>query len=163
MLEWMSSDEGYYLCGWGVEGVNYVLDDNGVPVTGDLGENAFSGTEGQVYTQLRNMVFYNSDTELASRYPTYTTATSGKTMSALTTLREMQSKYWTPAIGSGQMPTPNADVQRYYEQTLAEFLSGQRALTPEAWQSFIDQFNAIGGAAWNQQGIDYAKANGLVR
>ena len=163
LLEWMSSDEGYFLCGWGQEGVNYVLDENGVPVAGDLGDNAFSGTQGQVYTQLRNMVFYNSDTELASRYPTYTTATSGKTMSALTALREMQSKYWTAAIGSGQMPTPNADVQRYYEQSLAEFLSGQRALTPENWQAFLDQFNAIGGADWNAQGVAYAQENGLVR
>ena len=84
-------------------------------------------------------------------------------MSALTALREMQSKYWTAAIGSGQMPTPNADVQRYYEQTLAEFLSGQRALTPENWQAFIDGFNNIGGAAWNEEGIAYAQANGLVR
>ena len=163
LLEWMSSDERYYLCGWGVEGVNYVLDENGIPVTGDLGDNSFSGPDGQVYTQLRNMVFYNSDVELASRYPTYTTAVSGKTMSALTALREMQSKYWTPAIGSGQMPTPNADVQRFYEQTLAEFLSGQRELTPENWQAFIDGFNSIGGAAWNEEGIAYAQANGLVR
>ncbi len=163
LLEWMSSDEGYFLCGWGVEGVNYVLDENGVPVAGDLGDMAFSGTQGQVYTQLRNMVFYNSDTELASRYPTYVTENSGKTMSALTTLREMQSKHWTPAIGSDTMPTPNADVQRYYEQSLAEFLSGQKALTPENWQAFLDQFNRIGGAAWNEEGVAFARANNLVR
>ena len=162
LLEWMSSDEGYLLCGWGQEGINYVLDDNGIPTAGDLGDMAFSGTQGQVYTQLRNMVFYNSDTELASRYPTYTTATSGKTMSALTVLREMQEKEWTPAIGSGMMPTPNADVSRYYEQSLAEFLSGQRELTPETWQAFLDQFNRIGGQAWNEQGIAYAQENGLV-
>ena len=122
---------------------------------------AFSGTQGQVYTQLRNMVFYNSDTELASRYPTYTTA-SGKTMSALTTLREMQEKEWIPAIGSGMMPTPNADVFRYFEQSLAEFLSGQKALTPENWQAFLDAFDKIGGAAWNEEGIAYAQENGLV-
>ena len=124
---------------------------------------ADEGKAEKICELLEWMSSYNSDTELASRYPTYTTAVSGKTMSALTTLREMQSKYWTPAIGSGQMPTPNADVQRYYEQSLAEFLSGQRALTPENWQAFLDQFNAIGGAAWNQQGIDYARENGLVR
>ena len=161
LLEWMSSDEGYLLCGWGVEGVNYVLDENGIPSAGDLGDMAFSGTQGQVYTQLRNMVFYNSDTELASRYPTYTTA-SGKTMSALTTLREMQEKEWIPAIGSGMMPTPNADVFRYFEQSLAEFLSGQKALTPENWQAFLDAFDKIGGAAWNEEGIAYAQENGLV-
>ena len=162
LLEWMSSDEGYLLCGWGQEGINYVLDENGIPTAGDLGDMAFSGTAGQVYTQLRNMVFYNSDTELASRYPTYTTAVSGKTMSALTTLREMQSKQWIPAIGSGMMPTPNADVFRYFEQSLAEFLSGQKELTPENWQAFLDQFDKIGGGAWNAEGVAYAQENGLV-
>ena len=163
LLEWMSSDEGYYLLGWGQEGVNYVLDADGIPVAGDLGDNAFTGPKGQTYTQLRNMVFYNGDVELASRYPTYVTEVSGKTMSALTALREMQAKKWTSAIGSGTMPTPNADVQRYYDQSLAEFLTGAKALTPENWQAFLDQFNAIGGAAWNEEGIAKMQADGLIR
>ena len=163
LLEWLSSDEGYYLVGWGQEGVNYVFDENGIPVAGDLGDNAFTGSKGQVVTQLRKIVFYNGDVELASRYPTYVTEVSGKTMSALTTLREMQEKKWTSAIGSGTMPTPNADVQRYYDQSLAEFLTGARALTPENWQAFIDQFNAIGGEAWNQEGLAKMQADGLIR
>ncbi len=162
LLEWMSSDEGYFLCGWGVEGVNYVKDANGIPVSGDLGDNSFAGSKGQVYTQLRNMVFYNSDTELASRYPTYITETSKKEMSALKVLREMQSKTWTPNIGAGTMPTPNADIKRYYEQSLAEFLTGAKALTPENWQKFLDQFNSIGGKEWNDNGVAWMKSNNLV-
>ena len=75
----------------------------------------------------------------------------------------MQEKKWTSAIGSGTMPTPNADVQRYYDQSLAEFLTGARALTPENWQAFIDQFNAIGGEAWNQEGLAKMQADGLIR
>ena len=163
LLEWMSSDEGYYLLGWGQEGVNYVLDENGIPVAGDLGDNAFTGSKGQVVTQLRNMVFYNGDVELASRYPTYVTEVSGKTMSALTTLREMQAKKWTSAVGSGTMPTPNADVQRYYDQSLAEFLTGAKELTSANWQAFLDQFNKIGGEAWNQAGIAKMTEDGLIR
>ena len=163
LLEWMSSDEGYYLCGWGQEGVNYVLDENGIPVAGDLGDNAFTGPDGQVYTQLRNMVFYNSDVELQSRYPTYTCAVSGKEMSALKALREMQGMKWTNAIGSSTLPTPSADVQRFYDQSLAEFLSGARKLTPENWAAFIDQFNKIGGEAWNAEGVAAMEADGLVR
>ncbi len=162
LLEWMSSDEGYYLCGWGVEGVNYVLDENGTPVAGDLGDNAFSGTKGQLYTQLRNLVFYNSDVELISRYQPYVTDISKKPMSALKVLREMQSKKWTDAFGSYSMPTPNADVKRYYEQTLSEFITGTRTLTPENWQAFLDQFNAIGGKAWNDEGVAYMKENNLL-
>ena len=161
LLEWMSSDEGYYLCGWGREGINYVLDENGIPVAGDLGDNSFTGSKGQVYTQLRNLVFYNGDVELYSRYPTYIT-NSGKEMSALVALREMQSKQWTPAVGSGNLPTPNADVKRYYEQSLAEFLAGAKQLTPANWQAFLDQFNAIGGKAWNDQGVAKITEDGLA-
>ncbi len=163
LLEWMSGDEGYYLLGWGQEGVNYVLDENGIPVAGDLGDNAFTGSKGQVYTQLRNMVFYNSDVELTSRYPTYTCAVSGKEMSALKALREMQGMKWTNAIGSSTLPTPSADVQRFYDQSLAEFLSGAKELTPENWAAFIDQFNKIGGKVWNDEGVAQLEAEGLVR
>ncbi len=162
LLEWMSSDEGYFLCGWGVEGVNYEMIDGVPTATEALGDNAFTNSKGQVYTQLRNMVFYNSDTELISRYPTYTAEYSGKTMSALTTLREMQEMKWTPNLGSSTMPTPNADVSRYYEQTLAEFLTGARQLNPTTWQQFLDGFNAIGGKAWNDSGIQHMQDNNLI-
>ncbi len=98
LLEWMASDEGYYLLGWGVEGVNYTLDANGIPVAAGVPDPdySFTGPKGQVVTQLRNMVFYNGDVELYARYPTYTTAVSKKQMSALDVLREMQTKKWTP-------------------------------------------------------------------
>ena len=163
LLEWMSSDEGYFLCGWGVEGVNYELVD-GIPTSTEaLGDNGFTGSKGQVYTQLRNMVFYNSDTELASRYPTYITEVSGKEMSALKVLREMQSKKWVANLGSGTMPTANADVQRFYDQSLAEFLSGSRPLNETTWAKFIADFDAIGGKAWNDQGVQYMKDNNLIK
>lgn len=162
LLDWMSSDEGYFLLGWGVEGVNYVKDANGVPVAGDLGDMAFTGSKGQTVTQLRNMVFYNGDTELASRYPTYTTEVSKKEMSALKVLREMQSKHWTANIGAGSMPTSSADVKRYYEQSLGEFLTGKTALTEANWAKFLEGFDKVGGKAWNDQGVAYMKENGLI-
>ncbi|NLZ67951.1 MAG: extracellular solute-binding protein [Spirochaetales bacterium] len=162
LLEWMSSEEGYFLLGWGVEGVNFVKDANGIPVAGDLGDKAFTGSVGQTVTQLRNMVFYNGDTELASRYPTYITATSGKEMSALKVLREMQSKTWTNNVGAGTMPTANADVKRFYEQSLAEFLTGKTALTQANWAKFITEFNNVGGKTWNDQGVAYMKENNLI-
>lgn len=162
LFEWLSSDEGYMLAGFGTEGVNYVLDEDGNPVPGDLGDNAYTGTKGQVYTQLRNMVFYNSDMELASRYPTYTTANSGKEMSALKALREMQALTWTPQVGVSTIPTPSADVQRYYEQGLAEFITGGRQLTPENWQSWLAGFDQVGGKAWNDQGVQWMKDNNLL-
>ena len=162
LLEWMSSDEGYYLLGWGVEGVNYVKDENGIPTDKGL-DLGFSTPNGQTVTQLRNMVFYNSDIELYARYPKYVTAVSGKTMSALDVLRDMQSRKWTPSIGCDTLPAPNADVKRFYEQGVLEFLTGKRQLTKDNWTKWVAEFDKIGGKAWEDAGIAYAKEAGLLK
>lgn len=162
LLEWMATD-GFYKLGWGVEGVNFVKDADGIPVTDGIPEeDKWSTGNNQTLTQLRNMVFVNSDIELAARYPTYTCATSGKTMSALTVLREMQAKKWTLCTGGGAMPTPDADLKRFMDQGVMEFLTGKRDLTKDNWNAWVAEFKAMGGDAWNNSGLDYAKANALL-
>ena len=163
LFEWMGTEEAYYLLGYGTEGVNYVFDENGKVSKGDLGDNSFSGTVGQIQTQLRNMVFFNDAKENAVRFPDYLTANSKKIISPTTYLDQMGKTNWTSAVGSNSMPTPNADVFRFYEQSLAEFLTGARSLTPEGWAKFIEQFKAIGGEDWNNKGIAFAKDNGYAR
>lgn len=165
LLEWMSSEEGYYLLGWGEEGVNYTKDANGVPSVKGIPDEAmgYSKPEMQPLTQLRNMVYYNGDIELASRYPTYKTATSGKTMSALTVLRDMQKRAWTAAIGVDTLPAPNADLKRFYEQGVLEFLTGTRKLDKAGWDAFVSEFDKLGGAEWEKAGIADAKAKNLLK
>ncbi len=164
LLEWMSSDEGYFLLGWGVEGVNYTLKD-GVPVAEGVPNKdfAFTGPKGQPYTQLRNMVFYNGQVELISRYPTYVTAVSKKTMSALTVLFDMQSRAWTPNIGGDTLPPPATDLKRFYEQGVAEFLTGKRELTKANWDAWVAEFDKLGGKAWEDNARTVAEKNGLLR
>ncbi|WP_147634893.1 extracellular solute-binding protein [Treponema pectinovorum] len=164
LFEWMSSDEGYYLLGWGQKGVNYVLDENGVPVTKGLPDpkKGFTKPANQKFTQLRAYVFFNGDIELYSRYPTYKAPYSGKTMSALDVLKKMDSLSYTPAVGSDAMPLPDADVKRFYEQGIIEFVTGKRAMTRDSWNDFIEQFKKIGGKSWNDAGVRYAKENQLL-
>lgn len=165
LLEWMSSDEGYYLLGWGDKDVNYVLDANGVPTIKGLADETkgFSKPDGQPITQLRNMVFYNGEVELLARYPTYKTATSGKTMSALTVLRDMQSRAWTAGIGSDALPPPNADLKRFYEQGVVEFITGRRELTKANWTAWVADFEKMGGLEWEKAGLAAAEAAGYLR
>jgi putative aldouronate transport system substrate-binding protein len=165
LLEWMSSDEGYYLLGWGEEGVNYLLDENGVPTIEGLPDAklGFTQPEIQPLTQLRNMVFYNGEVELVARYPTYKTPTSGKTMSALTVLWDMQSRPWTPNIGGDALPSPNADLKRFYEQGVAEFLTGRRALTQDNWTAWVAEFDKLGGLEWDQKGVQVAKDGNYLK
>ena len=161
MFEWMSHGEGYLLCGWGREGVEYQMKD-GIPVSMP-GEKGFEGPVGQTYIQLRSMAFnYASDMELVSRYPVYTTATSHKQMSALWTLREMQKRHWTNANGEDSMPVPSTDLKTFYEQGLAEFLTGKRTLDKSNWDAFLKQFNDMGGKAWEEEGRKYAEANNYL-
>jgi len=161
----MSSDEGYYLLGWGEEGVNFVFDANGVPTVEGLPDpsKGFIQPSMQPYTQLRNMVFYNSETELIARYPTYTAPTSGKKMSALTVLRDMQSRPWTPNVGGDALPAPNADLKRFYEQGVVEFLTGKRQLTRNNWNAWVSEFDKLGGLEWEKKGIEAAEAGGYIR
>ncbi|MDR2476835.1 MAG: extracellular solute-binding protein [Treponema sp.] len=165
LLEWMSSDEGYFLLGWGEEGVNFVFDENGVPTVQGIPDPAkgFSVPEMQPYTQLRNMVYYNSEIELLARYPTYKASTSGRTMSALTVLRDMQSRPWTPNIGGDALPAPNADLKRFYEQGVVEFLTGKRQLTRSSWDIWLAEFDKMGGSEWEAAGIMAAESAGYLR
>jgi putative aldouronate transport system substrate-binding protein len=165
LLEWMSSDEGYFLLGWGEEGVNYTLDSNGVPTTQNIPDPAkgFTQPDMQPYTQLRNMVYYNSEVELLARYPTYHAPASGRTMSALTVLRDMQNRPWTPNIGGDALPAPNADLKRFYEQGVVEFLTGKRQLTRENWTAWVAEFDKMGGLEWEQAGLAAAEAAGYIK
>ena len=165
LLEWMSSDEGYFLLGWGQEGINFVFGSDGVPTVQGIADpsKGFTQPEMQPYTQLRNMVYYNSEIELLARYPTYQAPTSGKTMSALTVLRDMQNRPWTANIGGDALPAPNADLKRFYEQGVIEFLTGRRQLTRENWNAWIADFDRLGGEAWNKTGIEFAETAGYIR
>lgn len=165
LLEWMSSDEGYFLLGWGEKGVNYVLDANGAPTVKGIPDDSkgYSKPEMQPFTQLRNMVYYNGDIELISRYPTYKTATSGKTMSALTVLRDMQSREWTAAVGSDALANPNADLKRFYEQGVVEFVTGVRQLTRENWTAWVAEFDKLGGAKWEKDGLAIAEEQNYLK
>ena len=117
----------------------------------------------QPYTQLRNMVYYNSEIELLARYPTYRAPTSGRTMSALKVLRDMQSRPWTPNIGADALPAPNADLKRFYEQGVVEFLTGKRQLTRSNWNTWVTEFDRIGGRDWETAGIMAAESAGYLR
>ncbi|MDR2793555.1 MAG: ABC transporter substrate-binding protein [Treponema sp.] len=165
LLEWMSSDEGYYLLGWGEKDVNYTLNADGVPTVDGIPDpdKGYSKPEMQPYTQLRNMVYYNGEVELLARYPTYKTATSGKTMSALTVLRDMQKRSWTPAIGADTLPAPNADLKRFYEQGVVEFLTGRRELTRANWSAWVAEFDKLGGLEWDQKGIQTANDSNYLK
>jgi putative aldouronate transport system substrate-binding protein len=83
-------------------------------------------------------------------------------MSPLAVLFEMQKRPWTANVGADALPAPNADLKRFYEQGVTEFLTGKRALTRENWNTWVAEFDRLGGEAWDKAGVELAeKANYL--
>ncbi len=155
LLEWMMTD-GYNIICYGEENVNF-REDNGEITTEGLFDPALAYTQKAAapLLQLRNLVFYGSDEELKSRYPTWKSQ-NGKEMSALKILREMQKCEWTPSVG---VPSPSQEVKMLYEQGVLDFVTGKRNLTRTNWTDWLSEFNRRGGEEWNKQCLDYVEAN----
>jgi putative aldouronate transport system substrate-binding protein len=152
LLEWMSSDEGYKLLGWGQQGINYNLDEDGnITEKGVPADTKFSAPKGQLVTQLRNMVFYNSDYELIARYPYYKTA-NGRKLGPLSYLKPFQSNPWVDVTGAGSInPASNsADLLRYMNQGVQEYVLGRRPLTKENYAEFVAGMDKLGASQWEK-------------
>jgi len=152
LLEWIATD-GYYLLGFGEEGVNFNLDANGfLNLDGIAADQAYNAPERQPYTQLRNqLVFYNTLAEISARYPNYTTDASGKEMTPIDTyLSFFQSQPWVEGFAKKliQPPANAADFNRFYDEGIQQFVLGQKELTPENWSEFLAGLDSLGAAEY---------------
>lgn len=146
LLEWMASDEGYYLLGFGVEGVNYKLDDKGYITTEGLDDAAkWTSKEAQPLTQLANMVYIFSDVEMQARYVAYKTA-NGRDMDPKAYYAEFLTKPFTQATGQSVInpPANGADFVRFYSENIVQFVLGQKPLDEAAWTEFIAGLDSLG-------------------
>ena len=146
LLEWMASDEGYYLLGFGVEGENYVKDDKGyIIVEGIPAEKAWTAKETQPLTQLANMVYIFTDVEMQARYPAYKTQ-NGRDMDPKAYYAEFLKKPFTQATGAAVIDPPGnaADFIRFYSENLVQFVLGQKPLDETTWAEYIAGLDSLG-------------------
>jgi putative aldouronate transport system substrate-binding protein len=150
LLEWIATD-GYYLLGFGEEGVNFIIDANGNISTEGLDPTqAYTAAERQPYTQLRNqLVFYNTDQEIAARYPTYNTI-NGRLMEPMKFLQFFQGQPWVDGRGIQVIlpPANAADFDRYYNEGLVAFALGQKEINETTWAEFLAGLDSLGAAEY---------------
>ena len=165
LLEWMESDEGYYLIGFGTEGVNYKKDDQGFVTTKDIDpEKAYTNKSQQPLTQLRNMVFNNNEIEMKARYVPHTTA-NGRTMDPLKYLEEYRVQPWTEATGWSIINPPpgGADFTRFYSENLVNFVLGQQPLNEQTWAEFIAGLDGLGAKEYEAQAKETLLNSGFLK
>ncbi len=156
LLEWIATD-GYWLMGFGEEGVNYVIDANGDISTEGLDPvEAYTAPERQPFTQLRNqLVFYNTEAEIRARYPSYEIS-NGRTMLPMEFLDFFQAQPWLDGRGIQVILPPEnaADFDRYYNEGQIQFVLGQKALDDANWAAYLAGLDSLGA----QEYIESAKA-----
>jgi len=167
LLEWIATD-GYYLLGFGEKGVNFNLDDKGfINLDGIDSAKAYNAPEMQPFTQLRNqLVFYNTLAEISARYPNYKTDVSGKEMTPIDTyLSFFQSQNWVDGFAKKliQPPANAADFERFYNEGIIQFVLGQKELTPENWQAFLDGLDGLGAKEYEAAAQKTLSDAGLLK
>jgi putative aldouronate transport system substrate-binding protein len=146
LLEWLATDEGYYLLGFGQEGVNYKLDaDGNVMTEGIAPELAWTSKEVQPLTQLRNLVYYNSDVELHARYVPHKTK-NGRTLEPLKYYEQISTQPYTEATAATIIlpPANGADFTRFYSENLVNFALGQQPLSEQTWGEYLAGLDGLG-------------------
>jgi putative aldouronate transport system substrate-binding protein len=146
LLEWMASPEGYYLLAFGQEGVNYKKDAQGyVTVDGIPPETAWTNKAMTPLTQLRNLVYTNSDQELKARYVAYKSA-NGRTIDPAATGAKFRAFPWVDTSGAALIVPPknSNDFKRYYEENIFKFALGQAPIDDQSWGDFLKGMDGLG-------------------
>jgi putative aldouronate transport system substrate-binding protein len=148
LLEWTNSGEGYYLAAFGQEGVHYKLDaqgnvtNKGVPVP-------FDGHAAAPLNQLRALVYKNTPSELKSRYGSFQTR-NGRTIDPVQIYQTISAMPWQDQTSAFViLPAPNqVDINRYVDENLVQFITGQKPLNDASWNAFIQGLDGLNVSNW---------------
>lgn len=150
LLEWANSGEGYYLLGFGKEGVNYKLDaQDKVTGEGIDPKLQYLSKDQQANYQMKWMAYKGSQGELRARYAAFKTQ-SGRTMDPLefyNTAFNYPNSDATP-VQVIRPATNSADVGRYISEGLLQFILGQRPLDDQNWKAYLQGLDGVGASQW---------------
>lgn len=152
LLEWMASPEGYYLLGFGVEGVNYKLDKDGVVTTEGLADPklAWNGPETANLTQMRNQLIYvNDPKEIQARYVSFKSK-NGRTISPMSFYQFFSTQAWTDSKPAQLIvfPSNRTDLKRFYDENIQGFVLGTKPLNDQTWADFLKGLDTLGANKW---------------
>jgi putative aldouronate transport system substrate-binding protein len=166
LLEWMTTPEGYYLLGFGQEGVNFVLDKDGnVSTEGIDPTQAWNSPERQPFTQMRNqLIYYNAPAEINARYPAYKTL-NGRTMEPMSFLAFFQGQPWVDGRGIQViLPLANAaDFDRFYNEGQIQFVLGQKELNDQTWAEYLAGLDGLGAKDYEASAKQSLEQAGLLK
>ncbi len=150
LLEWANSGEGYFLLGFGKEGVNYKFDaTKNIDVTGIKPELVYSSKEQQPILQMKTMAYIGTDVELRARYVLFQTG-DGRNIDPLDYYKKSfnEPNLDATAVELIKAAPNQADISRYVSEGLVQFVLGQKPLNSENWNSYVKGLDGLGVSDW---------------
>ncbi|HEX2911657.1 MAG TPA: ABC transporter substrate-binding protein [Chloroflexia bacterium] len=150
LLEWANSGEGYYLLGFGKEGVNYKIDAQGnITSEGIDPKLQYLSKDQQANYQMKWMAYKGSQQELRARYSAYKTK-AGRDQDTLEFYKTGFNYPYQDATPTQVIkpPSNSADIYRYVSEGLVQFVLGQKPLDDQDWKTFINGLDGLGVSQW---------------
>ncbi|GCE05972.1 extracellular solute-binding protein [Dictyobacter aurantiacus] len=162
-LEWTNTGEGYYETAFGQKGVHYTFDAQG-NVTGQGVPVPFYSHEAAPINQIRNLVYKNTPAELKARYNSFKTK-NGRTIDPVKIYDAFASFPWQDQTAAFviQPASNQADINRYVDENLVQFITGQKPLTDASWNSFIKGLDGLNVSDWEAQANKQLKDGGFIK
>ncbi|MBM3131197.1 MAG: extracellular solute-binding protein [Chloroflexi bacterium] len=168
LLEWMASPEGYYLCGFGVEGVNYKFDKDGNVTTDGLPDPTKAWTHESMarFTQWRNQLIYdNNPKEIVARYPVHKSI-NGRTIEPMAFYKFFSTQPWLDSVSNQLIVNPSnrADLQRFYNENFQAFALGTKPLTEQSYADWVKALDAnVKANAWEESARKNLQDAGVLK
>ncbi len=161
-MDWINSGEGYYLLGFGTKDVNYKVDAQG-NISTDGVPSPFTSHEAAPLTQLRNWVYNSNPAELKVRYPSFTTK-NGRFIDPIQIYNTIAAFPWQDQTSAAAIqPASNqADINRYIDENLVQFVTGQKTLDAGSWDAFIKGLDNLNVSDWEAAANQTLKEKGLL-
>ena len=96
------------------------------------------------------------------RYPAHTTI-KGRAIDPLAVYETIAKMTWQDQTSSFAIPPAanQADINRYIDEGLIQFITGQKPLNESSWSAFIQGLDGIGVADWETAANQALKDKGL--
>jgi hypothetical protein len=110
-----------------------------------------------------NAVLNNSQPELKVRYPSYKTR-NGRTISVIDVYNTIAKMPWQDQTSSyAILPASNqTDINRYINENLVQFITGQKPLNSGNWTTFIQGLDGLNVSDWENAANQTLKDKGLL-
>ena len=161
-LEWTNTGEGYYLTAFGQKGTHYTFDAQG-NVTGAGVPVPFYSHEAAPINQIRALVYKNTTAELNTRYNSFKTK-NGRTIEPIKIYQTLGTFPWQDQTAGFviQPATNQTDINRYVDENLVQFITGQKPLNAGTWDTFIKGLDGLNVSDWETKTNQDLKTGGFI-